>query len=67
MFRDNKYDSQTLEILKDATVRFPDSFDLWMVWAILPGAAPSDASRAVAELQRLDPYNPDVTCWQCVG
>lgn len=67
MFRDNKYDSQTLEILKDATVRFPDSFDLWMVWAILPGAAPSDAAHAVAELQRLDPYNPDVTCWQCVS
>ena len=67
MFRDNKYDSETIEILRDAVVRFPDSFDFWMVWAILPGAAPSDAARAVAELQRLDPNNPDVTCWKCTG
>ena len=67
MFRDNNYNSQTIEILRDGTVRFPNSFDLWMVWAILPGAAPSDAAHAVAELQRLDPNNPDVTCWQCAG
>jgi O-antigen ligase len=67
MFRDNNYDAQAVEILRDAVVRFPDSFDLWMVWATLPSAAPGDAAHAVAELQRLDPYNPDVTCWKCVG
>jgi len=67
MFRDNKYSSQTIEILRDAVVRFPDSFDLWMVWAILPEAAPSDVAHAVAELQRLDPNNPDVTNWKRLG
>ena len=61
MFRDNKYASQTIEILRDAVIRFPDSFDLWMVWAILPEAAPSDVAHAVAELKRLDPNNPEVT------
>ena len=67
LFRDAGYDTKVLEILRDATVRFPDSFDLWMVWAILPSAAPADAAHAVAELQRLDPNNPVVTCWQCGG
>ena len=67
LFRDAGYDTKVLEILRDATVRFPDSFDLWMVWAILPSAAPADAAHAVTELQRLDPNNPEVTCWQCVG
>ena len=67
MFRDNKYDSEAIEILRDAVVRFPDSSDLWTVWAILPGAAPSDVAHAVAELKRLDPNNPDVTCWKCSG
>jgi hypothetical protein len=67
MFRDNKYDSQAIEILRDAVIRFPDSFDFWMVWAILPTATPADAAHAVAELQRLDPNNPQVTCWNCSG
>ena len=67
MLRDNKYASQTIEILRDAVIRFPDSFDLWMVWAILPEAAPSDVAHAVAELKRLDPNNPEVTNWKRLG
>ena len=67
MFRDNNLETNTLEILRDAVVRFPNSFDLWMVWAILPSAAPGDVTHAITELKRLDPYNPDVTCWNCVA
>ena len=67
MFRDNNYESLAIEILRDGVVRFPDSYDLWMVWAILPTAAPADVAHAVEELQRIDPYNPDVACWKCTG
>ena len=60
IFRDNQADVQAVTVLRDATKRYPDSFDLWMLWTTIPTASPSDIASAKAQLKRLDPFNPDL-------
>ena len=59
-FRNAKMDAKAVAILKDATVNYPDSYDLWSLWLIVPTATPGDIANAKAQLKRLDPYNPDL-------
>lgn len=59
ILRDNKLDAEAIAVVRDATVGYPDSFDLWQLWTTIPTATPSDVAHAKAELKRLDPYNPD--------
>jgi hypothetical protein len=56
----NKLDDQAIQILKDASKIYPDSFDLWSAWAQIPSADQKDVARAKAEMKRLDPFNPDL-------
>ena len=58
--RDNKYDSQAIAVVRDAATHFPDSYDLWLLWASIPTAAPSDLANARAQLKRLDPFNTEL-------
>ena len=60
IFRDNQADAQAITVLRDATKRYPDSFDLWTLWTTIPTASPSDIASAKAQLKRLDPFNPDL-------
>ena len=60
IFRDNQADAQAITVLRDATVRYPDSFDLWTLWTTIPTASPSEIASAKAQLKRLDPFNPDL-------
>ena len=60
IFRDNQADVQAVTVLRDATKRYPDSFDLWTLWTTIPTASPSDIASAKAQLKRLDPFNPDL-------
>lgn len=60
ILRDNKYDAEAIVVVRDATVGYPDSFDLWQLWASIPTAAPSDVAYAKAQLKRLDPFNPEL-------
>ena len=60
IFRDNQADVQAVTVLRDATKRYPDSFDLWTLWTTIPTASPSDIAIAKAQLKRLDPFNPDL-------
>ena len=60
ILQENILDSRAVEVLRDATEIYPDSFDLWRSWAAMPSAAPADIARAKAEMKRLDPYNPDL-------
>ncbi len=59
IYRDNMADIKAIAVLRDATVRYPDSFDLWNLWMTIPTASPSDVASAKAQLKRLDPHNPD--------
>lgn len=59
IFSRNNLNEKSLEILPDAVRRFPNSYDLWQLWASIPSASPADIARAKAQLKRLDPFNPD--------
>ncbi|CAN2224718.1 RfaL Lipid A core - O-antigen ligase and related enzymes [Candidatus Nanopelagicaceae bacterium] len=54
----NKLEAQAIAILKDASVIYPDNFELWQQWAQIASATPEEIAKAKAEMKRLDPYNP---------
>ena len=56
----NKLEPRAIEVLRDATRIYPDSFELWQQWSSIPSASPADITYAKAEMKRLDPYNPDL-------
>ena len=51
-------DAKAVEVLKEATVTYPDSYDMWSLWLTIPTATPSDIAYAKAQIKRLDPFNP---------
>ena len=56
----NKLDKEALEVIQDASREFPDTFEIWALYASLSSASPAEVSRAKAEMKRLDPHNPDL-------
>ena len=58
--RDNKFDKEALAVIQDAAREFPDTFEIWALYANLSSASPAEVTRAKAEMKRLDPYNPDL-------
>jgi len=60
ILRDNKYEAEAIKMARDATARYPDSFDFWNLWAAIPTASPSDVIQAKEQLKRLDPFNPNL-------
>ena len=60
ILRNAQQDMKAIVVLRDATLRYPDSFDLWTLWTTIPTASPSDIASAKAQLKRLDPFNPDL-------
>ena len=60
IFRNAALDEQAIKVLREATLDYPDSFDLWTLWTTIPSASPTDLATAKAQLKRLDPFNPDL-------
>jgi len=60
IYRNAKMDAKAVEVLKESTLTYPDSSDLWNLWLTIPAATPSDIANAKAQLKRLDPFNPDL-------
>ena len=60
IYRNAKMDAKAVEVLKESTLTYPDSSDLWNLWLTIPTATPSDIAYAKAQLKRLDPFNPDL-------
>ena len=60
IFRNASLDEKAIAVLRDATIQYPDSFDLWNLWTTIPTASPADLATAKAQLKRLDPFNPDL-------
>ena len=58
--QENKFESDAINVLRDATKIYPDAIDLWRRWASIPSATPADIARANAEIRRLDPFNPSL-------
>ena len=57
---ENKFESQAVSVLRDASTIYPDSIDLWEMWISVPSASVADVAHARQEMKRLDPYNPDL-------
>ena len=53
----NKLDDRAIQVLSDASLIYPDSFDLWQLWSTIPTATPDQIARAKSEMKRLDPFN----------
>lgn len=60
IFKDNKLDDRAIKVLGDASLIYPDSFDLWQMWSSIPTATSDQIARAKSEMRRLDPYNKDI-------
>jgi O-antigen ligase len=56
----NNLDDRAIKVLSDASLIYPDSFDLWQIWSSVPTATPEQIARANSEMKRLDPYNPNL-------
>ena len=60
IFRNANLDAKAIQVLKEATAEYPDSYDLWSLWLTIPTASAGDIATAKAQLKRLDPFNPDL-------
>jgi hypothetical protein len=58
--RDNKLDSQALQVATDATIHFPETYDAWKIYSTIPGLTAEQLEEATAQMKRLDPHNPDL-------
>ena len=52
------YQEEAIAILRYGVARYPDSHDLWSIWAGISTASPSDIAAARAQMRRLDPFDP---------
>jgi O-antigen ligase len=57
---ENKLEDKAIEILRDASKLYPDSFEVWQRWSGIPSATPAQIAKAKAEMKRLDPFNPNL-------
>ena len=60
LLQENKLESRAIAVLRDATEIYPDSMELWRRWSAIPSASPADVARALTEMKRIDPNNPDL-------
>ena len=61
LFASSNLFTQAHQVALDAVVFNPDSFDNWRNLYFLSNSTPEEKAKAVANLKRLDPLNPDVT------
>ena len=54
----NNLEANAIDVLRDASKIYPDSFDLWQQWSQIPSAIPAQIAKAKSEMKRLDPLNP---------
>ena len=57
---DNKLESQGLKIALDAVAQFPNNYASWAALVAMNGATAEQKAQALAQMKRLDPYNPDL-------
>jgi O-antigen ligase len=60
IYRNAEMDDKAVEVLRESTGAYPDSYDMWTLWLTIPTATPNDIAYAKAQLKRLDPFNPDL-------
>ena len=57
---DNKFEKESLQIIRDGVKTFPNTFELWKIMSIQPGATSVEIAEANRQMKRLDPFNPEL-------
>ena len=57
---ENKLDAQALQVAADATEKFPNNYLVWNALSKMNGATPDQKAKALAQMKRLDPNNPEL-------
>jgi O-antigen ligase len=60
IMKENNLGDRAIKVLRDASLIYPDSFDLWQLWSTVPTATPDQIARAKSEMKRLDPFNAEL-------
>jgi hypothetical protein len=56
----NKLGAQGLKVAVDASIRFPDNYSVWANLLSMDKATAQQKAQALAEMKRLDPWNPNL-------
>jgi O-antigen ligase len=57
---ENKFEKESLQIIRDGVEAFPNTFELWKTMSIQPGATSIEIAEANRQMKRLDPRNPEL-------
>jgi hypothetical protein len=60
IFSNNKLEARSLELLRKATILYPNKYEIWQALSVMKTATPAEKTEALAQMKRLDPYNPDL-------
>ena len=56
----NKYERESLEVILDTVMKFPDEYKIWELLANAPQATAEQKAQALEQMKRLDPLNPNL-------
>jgi hypothetical protein len=56
----NKFEKESLQIVRDSLKVFPNTFELWRMLSLEPGATRVEIADANRQMKRLDPLNPEL-------
>ena len=57
---ENKFEKESLQVIRDSVKTFPNTFELWRIMSIQPGATSVEVAEANRQMKRLDPLNPEL-------
>jgi hypothetical protein len=57
---ENKFEKESLQVIRDSVKTFPNTFELWKIMSIQPGATSAEIAEANRQMKRLDPLNPEL-------
>jgi hypothetical protein len=57
---ENEFEKESLQIARDGVKAFPNTFELWRIMSIQPGATSVEVAEANRQMKRLDPLNPEL-------
>lgn len=60
LLANSNLNAEALVITKESLKKYPDSYDLWRDLATLPNSTKTDRAKALAQMKRLDPNNPNL-------
>jgi hypothetical protein len=54
----NNLTEEALAVVREARIKFPDSYEVWKVFSAIPNKSAAEAEEVRVQMKRLDPLNP---------